>query len=123
MKLLFDQNISFRIVGKIADCHPGSKQVRELGLTDAEDIDIWEYAQKNDFVIVTFDADFYDISLIYGCPPKIVWLRTGNLTTNLLADLLRKNRIPIWGFCTLPELKHKACFELNIPSNFFNEGF
>jgi len=113
MKLLFDQNISYRIVRKLSDCYPDCKQIRELGLTNAEDIDVWDYARKNNYVIVTFDADFYDISLISGCPPKIVWLRTGNLTTNQIADLLRKNRMPITDFCSQPELKHKACFEID----------
>ena len=88
MKLLFDQNISYRIVPKLSDCFPECKQVRELGLTNAEDVDIWDYARKNNYVIVTFDADFYDISLISGCPPKIIWFRTGNLTTNQIANIL-----------------------------------
>jgi len=112
MKLLFDQNISFRIIPKLSDYYPVCKQVRELGLTNAEDIDIWDYARKNDFIIVTFDADFYDIGLVNGCPPKIVWLRTGNLTTNQIADLLIKKRNEISDFCFQPELKDKACLEI-----------
>ena len=110
MKLLFDQNISYRIIPKLSDCYPDCKQVRELGLVNAEDIDIWDYARKNDYIIVTFDADFYDISLTGGCPPKIIWLRTGNLTTNQIADLLRKNRMDIADFYYQPELQNKACF-------------
>jgi predicted nuclease of predicted toxin-antitoxin system len=68
---------------------------------------------QNNYVIVTFDADFYDIGLINGCPPKIVWLRTGNLTTNQLSDLLRKNRIRIADFCSQPEQRNKACFKID----------
>jgi predicted nuclease of predicted toxin-antitoxin system len=49
---------------------------------DATDNEIWEYARKNNYAIITFDADFYDISIINGHPPKIVWLRTGNISTN-----------------------------------------
>ena len=113
MRLLFDQNISYRIVSKLSDYYPDSKQVRELGLSNAEDIDIWDYARKNDYVIVTFDADFYDIGLINGCPPKIVWLRTGNLTTNQIAYLLSKSLQRITDFCSQPELKDKACLEIN----------
>ena len=109
MKLLFDQNISYRIVRKLSDCYPGCKQIRELGLTNANDADIWDYARKNDYVIVTFDSDFYDIGIINGCPPKIVLLRTGNLTTNQVADLLRTNCIKIIHFCSHPELSDKAC--------------
>jgi predicted nuclease of predicted toxin-antitoxin system len=87
--------------------------VRELGLMNAEDIDIWNYAKKNDYVIVTFDSDFYDISLINGCPPKIVLLRTGNMTTSQIAELLRKNCVRIIHFCSHPELTDKACLEID----------
>ena len=58
MKLLFDQNISFRIIKQLERVFPGSKQVKELGLENTSDIEIWEYAKINNFVIVTFDADF-----------------------------------------------------------------
>ena len=113
MRLLFDQNISYRIVSKLSDCYPDCRQVRELRLTNAEDIDIWDYARKNNYIIVTFDADFYDIGLINGCPPKIVWLRTGNLTTNQVADLLRKRRDLITDFCSQLQFKNKACLEID----------
>ena len=110
--LLFDQNISYRIVSRLSDCYPGCQQVRQLGLENAEDIDIWDYARKNNLIIVTFDADFYDISLINGCLPKIIWLRTGNLATNQIVDLLRNNLLQIIDFFSQPELKHKACLEI-----------
>ena len=112
MRLLFDQNISYRIVNKLSDCYPDCEQVRHLGLMNAKDIDIWDYARNNNYVIVTFDADFYDISLVNGCPPKIILLRTGNMPTNQIADLLRKNCIRIIHFCTHPEVKDKACLEI-----------
>ena len=79
-------------------------------MVNAEDIDIWDYARKKDYIIVTFDADFYEISLINGCPPKIIWLRTGNLITNQIADLLRKNQMDIVDFYYQSELQNKACF-------------
>lgn len=62
MKLLFDQNISFRIVSKLKDTFPEAQQVRELGLENSTDREIWEYAKRNDYTVVTFDADFYDMS-------------------------------------------------------------
>jgi predicted nuclease of predicted toxin-antitoxin system len=110
--LLFDQNISYRIVSKLSDFYPACRQVCELGLSNAEDIDIWDYARKNNYAIVTFDADFYDISLINGCPPKIIWLRTGNLATNQIADLLIQRRQQIVEFYSHPELISKACLEI-----------
>jgi predicted nuclease of predicted toxin-antitoxin system len=88
MRLLFDQNISFRIISHLSERFSGSKQVRHVGLQDRPDIEIWDYARSNDYAIVTFDADFYDISLIKGVLPKVIWLRTGNLTTKDIAELI-----------------------------------
>lgn len=90
MKLLFDQNISFRLINHIQDILPESKQVRELGLENHSDKQVWEYAKQNEFTIVTFDADFYDFSLVWGHPPKIIWIRAYNQTTDNIEKILRK---------------------------------
>ena len=90
MKLLFDQNISFRLIKRIIDQFPDSKQVRELGLENSTDTEIFDFAKRNDFAIVTFDSDFCDLNIIRGFPPKIIWIRTGNTTTINLENLLRK---------------------------------
>jgi predicted nuclease of predicted toxin-antitoxin system len=82
-------------------------------LENAEDIDIWNYARRNGYSIVTFDSDFYDISLVNGCPPKIIWIRTGNLTTNQIADILRTSQSQIVDFCSLPELQNMACLKIS----------
>jgi predicted nuclease of predicted toxin-antitoxin system len=71
--LLFDQNISFRIVKNLQDIFPGSKQVREVGLENAKDSQIWSFAKENSFCIVTFDADFYDLGIIKASSPKVIW--------------------------------------------------
>ena len=89
MKLLFDQNISFRLIRKILDIYPDSKQIRELGLENSTDIEIYNYAKQFDFTIVTFDSDFFDLNTLYGFPPKIIWIRTGNTTTANLEIILR----------------------------------
>jgi predicted nuclease of predicted toxin-antitoxin system len=60
--------------------YPGSTQIALLGMEQADDREVWEYARAQDFVIVTRDSDYYDLSVIYGPPPKIIWLRTGNQT-------------------------------------------
>jgi predicted nuclease of predicted toxin-antitoxin system len=72
MKLLFDQNISFRIVSKIITKFPDSKHVSDVGLLGAKDAQIWQFARKGGFVIVTFDSDYYDMALIQGCPPRVI---------------------------------------------------
>ena len=112
MKLLFDQNISFRIGKKIHSIFPESKQVRDLELEDASDIEIWEYAKRNSFVIVTFDADFADIASIKGCPPKIIWLRTGNMTTNNIVAILKKHQMILNEFVENAEYGEISCLEI-----------
>jgi len=98
MKLLFDQNISFRIIKKIEGLFPGSEQTKKLNLDQSSDFAIWEYAKKNNFCIVTFDADFIDISLLKGSPPKIILLRTGNSSTENIANTFISNQNVIWEF-------------------------
>lgn len=70
---------------------PGAKQVRHVGLEDASDMLIFDFARKNNFAIVTFDSDYLDLHLVKGLPPKIIWMRTGNLTTKFVAELLTSN--------------------------------
>jgi predicted nuclease of predicted toxin-antitoxin system len=103
MKLLFDQNISFRIVGKIESLFPGSEQTKKLNLDKSSDITIWEYAKRNNFCIITFDSDFIDISVLKGFPPKIIWLRMGNTSTNTIAQFLIDNESVINDFLISPD--------------------
>ena len=113
MKLLFDQNISFRILKKIQISYPGSNQVRKLGLENSTDLEIWNYAKNNSFTIATFDADFYDISNLNGHPPKIVWLRIGNSTTEHIANVLISKQPLISEFIESEENANIACLEVN----------
>lgn len=112
MKLLFDQNISFRVINKLSDFFPGSKQVRELGLEDCGDMEIWTYAKVHGFSIVSFDADFADIANINGSPPKIVWLRTGNLTTKNVAQILQHHRDTNIEFLSSEQMINIDCPEI-----------
>jgi len=89
MKLLFDENLSFKLRAKMQDAFPGSKHVRNLGLEQVDDIEIWEFSKRENFVIVTKDADFNDLSVIMGYPPHIVWLRTGNTRVRQIENTLR----------------------------------
>ncbi|MEI6750043.1 MAG: DUF5615 family PIN-like protein [Bacteroidales bacterium] len=112
MKLLFDQNISYRISKKLRSYFSGCLHVSDCKLSDCEDPEIWEYAKENDFVIVTFDSDFYDISILNGHPPKIIWIRTGNLTTNDIAQLMITNHKTINSFLEDETFKEISCLEL-----------
>jgi predicted nuclease of predicted toxin-antitoxin system len=109
MKLLFDQNISFRILRLLPESFADCRQVRLVGLNDHSDAEIWQFARQNDFTIVTFDADFLDISVLRGIPPKIIWLRTGNLPTLRIAERIILNYPVIVSFLDNPE---QNCLEL-----------
>ena len=104
MKLLFDQNISFRIVNQTKHIFADCKQVRELKLENSTDIDIWEYAKRNDYCIVTFDSDFIDIATLHGAPPKVIWLRLGNTSTQSIARVLIAERPSIIEFLSSPDV-------------------
>ena len=114
MKLLFDQNISFRITKKLQNYFIDCMHVSDCGLSNCEDPDIWQFAQKNGFAIVAFDSDFYEISLINGHPPKIIWVRSGNLTTNEIAQMMINNYDSINAFLVNEEYDNIACLELEL---------
>lgn len=88
MKLLFDQNLSHRLVADLALLFPGSAPVRDLGFKEADDEEIWQYAAAQGFTIVSKDADFHQRSFLYGHPPKVIWLRIGNCSTAAIETLL-----------------------------------
>ncbi len=98
MKFLFDQNLSTRLPRLLADIYPESLHVREIGMREATDTEIWEYAKTNNFVIVSKDSDFQSRSLLYGSPPKFVWLRVGNCPVKPIEDLLRNHSVAIHTF-------------------------
>jgi predicted nuclease of predicted toxin-antitoxin system len=91
VKLLFDQNLSFRLVEAVEDLFPDSSQVRLLGLDQATDREIWSYAGKHGFVIVTKDSDFHEYCQLYGSPPKVIWIKFGNASTATVEARLRKH--------------------------------
>jgi len=91
VKLLFDQNLSPRLVHLLADLFPNSNHVFPLGLDESEDSDVWEYAKTNGFTLVTKDADFGDMSVLRGFPPKVIWIRRGNCKTVEIEKILRNN--------------------------------
>ncbi len=89
MKLLFDQNLSPRLVNALTDLYPGSDHVFNLNLDQASDNEVWNFALNRDFAIVTKDADFGDLSLLLGFPPKVIWIRRGNCSAREIENLLR----------------------------------
>ncbi len=103
MKLLLDQNLSARLVGMLLAAYPGSDHVRLLGLSTADDEAIWRYARHHDFIIVSKDADFFHRSMRFGPPPKVIWIRAGNCTTDSIAQLLHRHVAAIRAFVDATE--------------------
>ena len=108
MKLLFDQNLSFKLCQQLADLFPGSNQMQLVGLAQADDRAIWQYAGANGFTLVSLDADFADMAALMGPPPKVVWLRCGNQPTAVVETLLRARAEIIAAF----EHDAAACLEI-----------
>ena len=109
MKLLLDQNLSFRLLEKLEPVYPGSTQVKLVDLERADDLAIWNYAKDNGFTIVTKDSDFHEFSLIYGTPPKTIWLKCGNKPKWYVLGLLLNNQDDIKAFHTSTEV---SCLEI-----------
>lgn len=98
MKLLLDQNISYRLVKQLENHFTQVSHVKLAALTDASDLDIRNYAKKEGFTIVTYDDDFVKYNYLYGAPPKVIWIRQGNLSNEALAQLLlaKKEKIELF---------------------------
>ena len=98
MKLLFDQNLAPALARNLSDLFPNSAHVATLGLDTAPDDQIWTYAAANGFVIVTKDADYNNMSVVRGHPPKVLWLLLGNCTTSQIEAVLRNRAAEILAF-------------------------
>ena len=90
MKLLFDENLSPKLPNRLRDLFPDSLHVRDIGMEATGDPIVWNHAKDNDLMIVSKDADMHDLSLVFGNPPKVIWLRLGNCSTKQVEDLLRR---------------------------------
>lgn len=108
MKLLFDENLSYRLCQLLHDAFLRSTQVRLEGLASADDGTIWEYAGVGGFILVSLDADFAERAALLGPPPKVLWLRCGNRPTEYVGKLLRDHMEAIAAF----ERDAAACLEI-----------
>lgn len=98
MKLLFDQNLSSALVGRLSDLFPESIHVKNAGMAKADDDAIWAHAAENEFTIISKDSDFQQRSLLFGAPPKVVWLRVGNCSTDRIVKLVTERSVEIHTF-------------------------
>jgi predicted nuclease of predicted toxin-antitoxin system len=112
VRLLFDENLAPRLANALSDVYPGSLHVIDCGLRGASDIEIWQYARDNGFVIVSKDSDFSQRSSLLGGAPKIIWLRIGNCTTTRADFVLRNTAKRIQAFF---ESSEESCLVLAHP--------
>lgn len=102
MKFLFDENLSYRLVSGLADIYPHSKHAADFGL-GTPDVALWDAATTGGLTIVSKDTDFYQRFLLFGHPPKTIWLRVGNAATTLVLETLRAQYILICHFIDDPD--------------------
>jgi predicted nuclease of predicted toxin-antitoxin system len=103
VKLLIDENLSFKLVPRLADLFPGSVHVRDVGMLRTDDVVVMKFAADNGFCIVTKDEDFHQRLLLFGPPPKLVRITRGNCSTAVIEEMLRVNAEAIKRFCDDPE--------------------
>jgi len=104
VKLLFDENLSRKLVVRLAELFPDSAHVVEFDLLESPDREIWEFAKTRDFVIVSTDSDFYELATTVGPPPKVIWLRRWMHPTKDAERVLRREAIRITQFSADPAL-------------------
>jgi len=95
VKLLLDQNLSPKLVRRLADLYPDSNRVYQIGIDRAADKEMRDYARREGFVIVTKDSDFSDLCILLGFPPKVIWIRRGNCSTADIEAILRDHNSDI----------------------------
>jgi predicted nuclease of predicted toxin-antitoxin system len=108
MKLLFDENLSFKLCERLESQYPGSSQVRLVGLAEADDRTVWNYARDKGFILVSLHTDFADKAALLGPPPKVIWLRRGNQPTDIIEKILRDHSVVIATFTN----DAAACLEI-----------
>ena len=103
MKLLFDENLSPRLIELLAAEFPGSTHPERLSMRGAADAAIWAHARDHGYTIVSKDNDFRQYAFLYGPPPKVLWLAVGNAGTGVIARLLANRTAEILAFAEAPE--------------------
>ena len=98
MRLLLDQNLSPRLCDLLRDLSDTVVHVRQIGLERADDATVRRHGAEQDLAIVTKDGDFNNLALLFGAPPKVVWIRRGNCSTADIERTLRTHRATITAF-------------------------
>jgi predicted nuclease of predicted toxin-antitoxin system len=108
-KLLLDENLSVKLTVELRDVLGDIRHVRDLGLQSGSDAALWEWARVHGYAIVSKDSDFWHRSVLFGHPPEVIWLRVGNGSTRVMADVLRRAAGAVEAFLQEAE---SGCFVL-----------
>ena len=111
MKLLLDENLSRRLLPFLQHDYPGSTQVALVGLESATDQAVWQYAKANGYVIVTRDADFEELALVWGQPPQVIWIKAKNQSRAATLNMLLENKALIEQALMIDQ---QACVEISL---------
>jgi predicted nuclease of predicted toxin-antitoxin system len=106
--LLFDENLAARLVAELAALYPGCTHVRDRGLAGGSDRVIWQHARQHGLIIVSKDEDFQRLSVLYGAPPKVIWIGLENCSTAAIIRLLSERRHEISRFAADEQLAFLA---------------
>lgn len=87
-KFLLDENLSRKLVNTLSTLLDIS-HVSEKGLLQSSDENIWQFAKREGFTIITKDKDFRYLSNIYDCPPKVIKINGRNKSTPYISGLIR----------------------------------
>ncbi len=98
VRLLLDENLSYRLAAQLRQPFPGTEHVDFVGLHAHSDARIWQYARDHGFIVVSKDDDFRQLSFLHGAPPKVVWLAVGNAGTESILEILMDRRQSIEAF-------------------------
>ena len=106
--MLFDHNLSPTLVRSLTSVYPGSIHVRDVELQSADDFVVWTYARDNGLAIVSKDSDFHQLSFLHGHPPKVVWIRRGNCSTDEIESILHRFSSDLSAFDADPSASYLA---------------
>ena len=98
MKLFVDENLSRKLPSLLGDHFAGSVSVAGLDLFQTPDEELWMIPRKGEYVILTKDNDFEDLSILNGPPPKVIRIVLPNASTRAVVNLLEDHQVLITDF-------------------------
>ena len=104
MRLFFDEQLSEDLSKLLHDISPDSLHIRQIGDGGAKDATVWQLAKTHGCLLVSKDEDFHRLSVLKGAPPKVLWIRRGNCSTEEIAWLLRQRHADIEHFAEQDEV-------------------